>query len=193
MRTLTRAAAYLRYWRNVYGLPMTDLHPHIDKPVNDEEIVPPYNRVKAIGDIEKALICPLSLSEVFRIDADASFEPLDLLRQEMLKVHVRGAEGQYVGAKFVLFELDTEEDDELQGLWTNVCLSRESARNAFCAKLRRFTDLRYASREEYGKHLPPLGSSLPPDRIDADASDHGPVYSRFRRRLVVVLRTAAPL
>ena len=35
----------------------------------------------------------------------------------------------------------------------------------------------YALREEYGKQLPPLGSSLPPDRIDADASDHGPVYS----------------
>ena len=59
----------------------------------------------------------------------------------MLKVHVRGAEGQYVVAEFVLFELVTEEDDELQGLWTNVRLWRESARNAFCAKLRRFTDL----------------------------------------------------
>ena len=65
---------------HVYGLPMTDLHPHIDKPVNDEEIGPPYNRVKAIGDIKKALICPLSWSEVFRIDADESFQPLDLLR-----------------------------------------------------------------------------------------------------------------
>jgi len=65
---------------HVYGLPMTDLHPHIDKPVNDEEIGPPYNRVKAIGDIKKALICPLTWSEVFRIDADESFQPLDLLR-----------------------------------------------------------------------------------------------------------------
>jgi hypothetical protein len=152
---------------------MTDLHPHIDTPVNDEEIAPPYNRVKAIGDIKKALICPLSWCEVFRIDADASFEPLDLLWQETLEAHVRGAESQYVGAECMLFELDTEEDDELQALWTNVRLWRESARNEFCAKLRRFTDLRYASREEYGKHLPPLGSSLPPDRIDADARRRG--------------------
>jgi len=41
--------------------------------INDEEIGPPYNRVKAIGDIKKALICPLTWSEVFRIDADESF------------------------------------------------------------------------------------------------------------------------
>jgi hypothetical protein len=115
------------------------------------------------------LICPLAWSEVFRIDADASFEPLDVLWQEALKVHVRGAEGQYVGAEFMLFELDTEEDDDLQGLWTNVRLWPKPARNAFCAKLRRFH--RSPIRIERGirQASAPLGSSLPPDRIDADA------------------------
>jgi len=109
----------------------------------------------------------------------------------MLKVHVRGAEGQYVGAEFVLFELDTEEDDELQGLWTNVRLWRESARNAFCAKLRRFTDThRERNTVSICRHSVHHCRQI---ALDADASDHGPVYGRFRRRLVVVLRTAAPL
>jgi hypothetical protein len=66
----------------------------------------------------------------------------------------------------MLFELDQECDEELRSYQLNVHEWTEAARGEFCAKLRRFTDLRYASRDEYGKHLPPLGSLLAPDRID---------------------------
>jgi hypothetical protein len=143
---------------------MPDLHPNPDKRVGDDEITPPYNRVEAIAEIKDALCCPLSWSEVFKIDADASFEPLDLLWEEILETHVKGSEGEYSG--FMLFELDQESDEELRSCQLNVHKWREAARGDFCTRLRRFTDLRYASRDEYGKHLPPPGSSLAPDTID---------------------------
>jgi hypothetical protein len=39
----------------------------------------------------------------------------------------------------------------------NVRLWKEGARNQYLAAVRRFTDIRYASRLEYGKHVPPPG------------------------------------
>jgi hypothetical protein len=77
--------------------PMPDLHPNANKRVDEDEITPPYNRVEAIAEIKDALSCPLSWSEVFKIDADASFEPLDLLWKQTLEAHVKGSEGEYSG------------------------------------------------------------------------------------------------
>jgi hypothetical protein len=143
---------------------MPDLHPNPNKRVGDDEITPPYNRIEAIAEIKDALRCPISWSGVFKIDADASFEPLDLLWKETVGARVIGSEGEY--PDFMFFELDGESDEELRSFQLNVREWRGACQDEFRAKLRRFTDLRYASRDEYGKHLPPLGSSLAPDRID---------------------------
>ncbi len=153
---------------------MADLHPNPNKDIAESELVPCYNRVEAIRGIKEALICPFSWSDVFKIGSDASFQPLEALWKEVLEKHVRGPEGRYVGAEFMLFELDKEEkEEEIKPLWANIRLWRAAARNEFCEQLRRFVDLRYASREEYAKHLPPLGASVTQDRIDADSLKRG--------------------
>jgi hypothetical protein len=137
---------------------MPHLHPNDAKNADLDIVTSPFNRVEAIKDIEDASRLTVSIADIFRIDTDSYFEPLEYLWQQILHAHVRGAESRFVGAEFLFFELSEEPDDELRALYINVRLWRDAARSEFLSRVRRFTDLRYASREDYSKHLPPLGA-----------------------------------
>lgn len=117
-----------------------------------------FNRVRAEQDIREAMLCPVDWAAVFRVGAPALFEPLEVLWHTVLTENVRGDESAYVGSDCWLADLSEESDAELRAMQLNVHLWKEVARNQFLAAVRRFTALRYASRQKYGKHLPPPGS-----------------------------------
>jgi len=118
---------------------------------------PEFNRKQAEREIRKAMLCPVDWATVFRVGGPALFEPLEALWYAILAEHVRGDEAEYVGPDYWLATLSHESDADLRAMQVNVHLWTESARKQFLVAVRRFTDIRYASRQQYGKHLPPPG------------------------------------
>jgi hypothetical protein len=116
-----------------------------------------FSRTQAIREIREAMHCPVDWATAFRVGGPALFEPLEDLWYAILAKHVRGDESEYAGRDSWLATLSNESDAELRAMQHNVRLWRESARNQFLAAVRRFTDVRYASHQEYGKHFPPPG------------------------------------
>jgi hypothetical protein len=119
-----------------------------------------FGRTQAVQEIREAMLCPVDWATVFRVGSPALFEPLEALWYTILAEHVRGDESEYVGRDYWLATLPNESDAELRAMLHNVRLWKEGARNQYLAAVRRFTDIRYASRQEYGKHLPPPGPRL---------------------------------
>ena len=101
---------------------MPHLHPNDAKNADLDIVTSPFSRVEAITDIENAFRLPVSIADIFRIDTESYFEPLEYLWQQILHAHVRGAESRCVGAEFLFFELSEEPDDELRALYLNVRL-----------------------------------------------------------------------
>jgi hypothetical protein len=128
-----------------------------------------YNRLSALKEIQEALRCPADWAKVFQVQGPAYFEPLEALWYEILRQNVRGDEAHYIGPDYVRFDLPDAPDSELRAIqinvreWRNICLQE------FLAAIRRFTDLRYASRRDYGKHLPPSGPQRKPDWIERES------------------------
>jgi len=117
-----------------------------------------FNRTQVEREIREAMLCPVDWASVFRVEAPAVFEPLEAPWYAVLAEHVRGNESGYAGADYWLATLSGESDAELLAMYHNVHLWKEAGRSQFLAAVHRFTDLRYASRQEYRKHLPPVGS-----------------------------------
>jgi hypothetical protein len=134
---------------------------------------PPFNRNNAEREIREALQCPIDWGEVFRVESPASFDPLDDLWHKLLSQHVRGDESLFVGPDFLLSFLSDESDDELRAMLANVSLWKKSCHDEFRSKLRRFTELRHASRDDYAKHLPPRGRPRDPAWIDKESAKRG--------------------
>jgi hypothetical protein len=132
-----------------------------------------FCRTQAEREIREAMRCPVDWTIVFRIEDPAAFEPLEARWYAILAEHVRGDESEYVGPDYWLATLSDAPDAELQAIQHNVNLWKEGARNQFLAAVRRFTDVRYASRREYGKHLPPLGPSPGRQWIEDESRKHG--------------------
>jgi hypothetical protein len=114
-----------------------------------------FNHLSAVKEIREALECPADWAKVFRVQHPAYFEPL--VWYEILHQNVRGDEADYIGPDWVRFDLPDEPDSELRAMQINVREWKDICRQQFLAAIRRFTDLRYASRRDYGKHLPPPG------------------------------------
>jgi hypothetical protein len=116
-----------------------------------------FNRLSAVKEIREALECPADWAKVFRVQDPAYFEPLETLWYEILHLNVRGDEAHYIGPDWVRFDLSDEPDSELRAMQINVREWKDICRQQFLAAIRRFTDLRYTSPRDYGKHLPPPG------------------------------------
>jgi len=116
-----------------------------------------FNRQKAENEIRDEFQCPEDWGRVFRVESPALFEPLEILWRTILIENVRGDEAFYAGPDFLLSLLSNESDSELRAIQANISLWKETCRDLFRSKIRRFTELRYASRQVYEKHLPPPG------------------------------------
>ena len=116
-----------------------------------------FNRVLAEQEIREAIVCPADWATVFRVEGPAIFEPLQGLWQAILEENVRGDEAESLGPDYWLDGLLKEPDGELRAMQLNVRLWKDAARDRFLTAARRFTDLRFASRQDYGKHFPPPG------------------------------------
>jgi hypothetical protein len=116
-----------------------------------------FNRQNAETEIREALHCPADWRKVFRLEGEAFFEPLETLWHDLLRENVRGDESNYVGSDFLLLDLSEESDSELRAMQINANMWKDTCRNQFLTAIRRFTEIRYASRKEYAKHLPPPG------------------------------------
>ena len=55
----------------------------------------------------------------------------------------------------------------------NIELWKKACHDEFRSKLRRFTDLRHAAREDYAKHLPPPGRPRDPAWIETESAKRG--------------------
>jgi hypothetical protein len=55
----------------------------------------------------------------------------------------------------------------------NVRTWLEAAKREYCALTRRFWDLRYVERDDYSKHLPPLGSDGNPQLVEIASKKDG--------------------
>jgi hypothetical protein len=121
------------------------------------------DREQVKQEIDRALACPLDWATVFRVEGPASFEPLNKLWLDTVAKYEVDQESCYLGFE----ELSDVDDDELRQIQINVRSWGDRAKRDFLARTRHFTDLRYATRAEYGKHLPPLGGQLSPAEIQA--------------------------
>jgi hypothetical protein len=132
-----------------------------------------FSRSRAEQDIREAMLCPVDWAAVFRVEAPAVFEPLQALWHEILKENARGDEARYVSSDHWLASLSEESDAGLQAMQLNVDIWKETAHNRFLSAIRRFTALRYASRQVYGKHLPPPGPWPGGRRVDQQSNKRG--------------------
>jgi hypothetical protein len=132
-----------------------------------------FNRYNAEREIREALKCPANWAEVFRLDDEAFFEPLDTLWRELLRKNVRGDEVYHIGLHGWVSELSEESDSELRAMQININMWKGTCHNQFLSAIRRFTELRYASRKEYTKHLPPPGSPRDAGWINQESKKRG--------------------
>ena len=132
-----------------------------------------FNRQNAEREIREALRCPAEWGKVFRLEGEAFFEPFEILWHEILNQNVRGDEAYYVGPDFWLRELSEESDSDLRAMQINANLWRDTCRDQFLAAIRRFTDIRYPSRKEHAKHLPPPGPPRSTSWIEQESKKRG--------------------
>jgi hypothetical protein len=135
--------------------------------------MPPYNRFVAIAEIESALRCPVDWTTVFQIATPADFYPLECLWRDTVEKYAVDSEPNFLHP---WESLNDESDDYLKPMHINVQTWAERAREEYCSLVFRFTHLKYASREIYGKHAPPPGSPTP-GQIDILSAKTG--ISRF--------------
>jgi hypothetical protein len=116
------------------------------------------DRSAAEIEVAQALTCPLDMATLFRVERPASFEPLEQLWREIVERHAVDQEAEYVDEFVGVRALVSQTTDEsLRQMQINVRTWRDKARQEFLARTRRYSELRYATREEYSKHLPPPG------------------------------------
>jgi hypothetical protein len=132
-----------------------------------------FNRRDAERQIREALQCPADWAKVFRLNEEALFEPLNTFWIELLHQNVRGDESGYVGNDFLLPFLSDKSDSDLRAMQINVNTWKDTCRSQFLAAIRRFTDIRYASRKEYAKHLPPPGPPRDASWIEKESKKRG--------------------
>jgi hypothetical protein len=128
------------------------------------------NRKQALLEIAEALACPIDMATLFKVQGPVSFVRLEHLWAEIVKRHAVDQEAVYLH-EFLLIE--NVPDEELRQMQINVRTWRDRARQEFLQQTRRFTHLRYATRDEYEKHLPPPGARPAPEWIE-NRSRHGP-------------------
>jgi hypothetical protein len=117
-----------------------------------------FNRGVAEAEVRGALACPIDWGQVFQVEDRPYFHPLERLWERIVEAAAVDDEAEFFGPIFQLSELS---DDELRALQFNVRTWRERANEDYLMRTRRFWSLRYAPREDYGKHLPPPGGRSP--------------------------------
>lgn len=135
----------------------------------EDTVLGSFNRLSAIKEIREALECPADWAKVFRLGDPSYFEPLETLWYEIIRLKVKGDEAHYIGPDHVRLLLPKQSDSDLRAMQINVREWKDVCRQQFLAAIRRFTDLRYASRKEYGKHLPPSGRPREPSWIEEES------------------------
>jgi hypothetical protein len=146
------------------------------------------HRRSAEIEIEQALTCPIDVAALFKVESPARFESLERLWREIVTRHAVDQEDMYLDDSPWSFLLGRISDDSLHAIQKNVCTWRDKARDEFLARVRRFTHLRYATREEYGKHLPPRGQRQTASWIE-EMSSHGPSLFYHEVSPELMLRT----
>ncbi|MGH6876904.1 MAG: hypothetical protein ACREHV_05920 [Rhizomicrobium sp.] len=114
------------------------------------------DRSAAEIEVVQALTCPLDMATLFRVEPPASFEPLERLWHEIVERHAVDQEAAYVG-EFVSVRIRQTSDESLRQMQINVRTWHGTARQEFLVRTRRYSELRYTTRQEYSKHLPPPG------------------------------------
>jgi hypothetical protein len=135
-----------------------------------------------IAELRSSLCCPFDYRGTFRIaDDDLTFYPIEKLWNEVARKHVRGDEIYYLPNGNLDF-LEDNSEAYLRMMLINAREWRGKARDEFAIATRRFTQLRYASANEYGKHLPPAGESAANIEAMSKLPKQAPV-SRFYQRI----------
>ena len=113
-----------------------------------------FDRGVAETEVRGALACPIDWGHVFQVEDRSCFHPLERLWERTVEAAAVDDEASFFSPIIQLSELS---DDELRAVQFNVRTWRERAHEDYLMRTRRFWALCYASREDYGKHLPPPG------------------------------------
>lgn len=133
-----------------------------------------FDRAGALRDVEAALKCPVEWWQVLQMDRYSWFSPLEQLWASTVERFAVDNEARYVGDEVSLEGLS---DDRLQSMQINIRTWLASAQAEYRGMTRRFWALRFAGRQEYSKHLPPLGAGGDPKLIEISTKKDG--ISRF--------------
>lgn len=137
-----------------------------------------FDRTSALKEVQEGLACPIEWGPVFRVEGKIDFIPLERLWTSVVESFAVDGEADFLGGSFLLDELS---DEDLQSIQINVRTWRDYARSQYRTMTRRFWDLRYAEREEYSKHLPPLGKEGDSKSIQLTSKKDG--ISKFYRNI----------
>jgi hypothetical protein len=144
-----------------------------------------FDRKHAESEIRSALVCPIRWAAVFRIEeARAYFHPLERLWFRIVEDNAVDDEATLLGdADFSPLEclLSEESEESLRAMQQNVRTWKDRAHEEYLSQTRRFWALQYASRQVYGKHLPPHGQRLAPASIEAISAKTG--ISKFYQEI----------
>lgn len=139
------------------------------------------NKESIIAELRDSLRCPFDCRQTFRISDDVAFHPIERLWKEVVHKHVIGDEIYYLPTSGLDF-LEDNSETYLGMMLENARAWCERARAEFAAATRRFSQLRYATAQEYGKHLPPAGASASEVEALSRLPTREPV-SRFYQRI----------